>query len=134
MQSSMSPQRLCPMPPVGSTACSAPGSTPSPAAPVRSSATSSASACWGYRKADRVQVPSPLVGEGQGEGACGYTTTVTGPHPNPLPLTQERVRSGELPSECWYSGSRTYADQFTHHDHHRGDSRYQLCILESPVV
>src|SRR5207249_4188944 len=44
--------RRSPTPRAGSTECSARGNIRSPAAPVRSSATSSASACWAYPKVE----------------------------------------------------------------------------------
>src|SRR5713101_6128043 len=58
---SMSLQRSFPIRPVGSTACSAPGSTPSPAAPARSSTILLASGCWVCRK-DRKLLASSLAG------------------------------------------------------------------------
>ena len=45
--------KRCPTPCAGASAYSAPANTRSPAAPARSSATSSASACWGCRKGER---------------------------------------------------------------------------------
>jgi len=48
---------------------------------------------------DRVQVPSPLVGEGQGEGAAGKSVTTKDLHPSPFPPRGKGRKKRESTSE-----------------------------------
>src|SRR5919109_1184531 len=80
----MSPPKSCPTRRAGSTACSALGSTLSPAAPARSNATSSASACWGYPKADPYRFPLPSRERARVRGPTARARTRR-PSPRPSP-------------------------------------------------